>query len=193
MARARLLDEYVSPAVEQMKSIRIIGGQLAAPMFLETHIHKQGLDYQLSASGDLCVLTKTHGRISHNCLALASSAADALMIQLWGESDTASVAQPGATQSDPVRVEKPGSVTLRARTPLFHKFFENLELATESEQGRELMKLIESSCFFGDLCWKNSPGRFRRVTNTATTQNGKFAGDGRDAETAYFRNSAQAT
>ena len=143
--RARMLDEYVSPAVEEMRSIRVIGGALAAPMFLETYIHNKGLDYQLSAKGDLCVLTKTFGRISYHCLALESSAAETLMIQLWGEPDRASVEQPDNVRLCPV-------------TPLFDKFIENLELATENEQGREVMKFIEDNCFFGDLCWINRSG-----------------------------------
>ena len=148
----------VSPALEKMRSSRVIGGSLAAPMFLDTYIHNKGLEYQLSAKGDLCVLTKTFGRISYHCLALESSAAEALMLQLWGEPDKASVTQPDATQSDSVSVEKPDNVRLRAATPLFNKFFENLELATENEQGRKVMKFIEDNCFFGNLCWINCTG-----------------------------------
>ena len=33
-----------------------------------------------------------------------------------------------------------------------------LELATASEHGRELMNFIEGECFFGDLCFENSNG-----------------------------------
>jgi hypothetical protein len=143
--KARMLDEYVSSAVEEMRSIRVIGGSLKAAMFLDTYIHNKGLDYQLSVEGDLCVLTKTFGRISYHCLALESSAAEVLMIQLWGEPDKASV-------------EQPDNVRLIAATPLYDKFFENLELATENEQGQEVMKFITDNCFFGDLCWINRTG-----------------------------------
>ena len=130
-----MLDECVSPAVEEMRSIRLIGGPLAEPVFLGTYI--------LSAKGSLCVSTNTFGRISEHCLPVESSVANAMVIQLW---------------EDPVSVEKPGNVTPRAATPLFDKFFENLELAAENTQGGELMELIEANCFFGDLCSRNSTG-----------------------------------
>ena len=68
-----------------------------------------------------------------------------------------SVEQPD-TPTDPVSVEQPDAATLRACTPLCDKFFENLELATDTAQGRELMQFIQDTCFYGDLCWKNSAG-----------------------------------
>ena len=64
--KARMLDKCVSPAVEEMRTICLIGGPLAEPVFLETYIHKKNLDYNLSAKGSLCVLTNTFGRISEH-------------------------------------------------------------------------------------------------------------------------------
>ena len=55
-------------------------------------------------------------------------------------------------------LKKPGKLTFRAVTPLCDKFFENLELATENTQGRELMQFIQENCFCGKLCWINSEG-----------------------------------
>ena len=80
MAKARILDDYVCPAIGLWGS-RLIGGRLGVRI-LETQLHKKGLDYQLAASGDLCVLSNTFARTSLHCLAVDSSAADALMIQL---------------------------------------------------------------------------------------------------------------
>ena len=82
MVKARMLTEYVTPAIEEMESVCLIGGRLDEQVFLETYIHNNDLDYELSAKGDLSVLTKTFGRISCHCVALESSAAQALMIQL---------------------------------------------------------------------------------------------------------------
>ena len=70
--------------------------------------------------------------------------------------DPVSVEKPGKEAPD--SVEQAGNVTLRAVTPHCDKFFENLELTTESTQGRELMQFIRDNCFFGELCWINSNG-----------------------------------
>ena len=92
--RARILDEYFNAAEEKMESIRIIGGKLAPPRFLDSHMHKQGLNYLRSTTGDLCVLTQTldvqqprqrqSGHVFQDCFPLESSAAVGLMCQLWG-------------------------------------------------------------------------------------------------------------
>ena len=141
-ARVRLLDEYVNPAPGLLQSIRIIGGHLAAPVLPAAQMHHQGLDYQVSACRNLCVLIKTFGLITHNCFPVESSAADVLITQLWNEPDTASAVQPIQT----------GNVLLRARTPLCDKFLENLDFATESKHGLEVVKFIQDNCFFGDPC-----------------------------------------
>ena len=85
--RRRVLDEYFSSDVGDIRSIRLIGGSLAGghqthSRFLETNI-KNGLEYYFIFQGNLCVLTKAVGQISYNFTAGCCPVAEALMIELW--------------------------------------------------------------------------------------------------------------
>ena len=170
-ARKRLLAAYLSESSEQSNCIHLIGGALGPPMLLENFLCSLDLDYNVSFSGDICVLAKTSDGTSECfCFPVDYSTAHGLATHLWHK-------QASAPDSDarPVRLTPrdctprasheasdsdahPALFTLKPLTPLWDKFVLKLDLAASTGHGRQLMKFIEEQCFCGDLCYKNANG-----------------------------------
>ena len=121
-------------------------GAIGKSLFLQDYIEKEKKDYQLDKRGNLCVLTKTNDAISHISFnADWGREAESLVIQLWEGSD-----RRAGQDSDACPVD----------TPLWDKFLQHLELATDNAAGRDFIEFIQNHCFSGDLLWKDTDGNW---------------------------------
>ena len=129
-------------------------GVLGKSLFIQDYVDKKKKDYQLDHCGNLCVLTKTNGSISHISFSVDwGKETESLVIQLWEGSDT----MPLATVVGRSKVD---SDTHPVETPLWDKFLQNLELATDNTAGRNFIDFIQNHCFSGDLRWKDTDGNW---------------------------------
>ena len=121
-------------------------GALGKSLFLQDYISKEKKNYALDQCGNLCVLTKTNAGISHISFnADCEQKAETLVIQLWEDSDKHPVQD---SDKHPVH------------TPLWDKFLENLQLASDSAAGCDFIDFIQNHCISGDLLWKDSDGNW---------------------------------
>lgn len=142
---------------------RLGDGALGKSLFLQDYIEKkENKDYELDQRGNLCVLTKTNGGISHISFnADWGEKVESLVIQLWKRSGP----EPGATVDGETkafndRQANQDSDAPPVDTPLWDKFLENLQLASDNAAGRDFIEFIQNHCFSGDLLWKDADGNW---------------------------------
>ena len=121
-------------------------GALGKSLFLQDYISKEKKNYALDQYGNLCVLTKTNAGISHISFnADCEQKAETLVIQLW---DQPKKGKPAVT---PVNDRRAGQDSDKhpVHTPLWDKFLENLQLASDSAAGCDFIDFTTSSlnCF----------------------------------------------
>jgi hypothetical protein len=135
-------------------------GALGKSLFLQDYISKEKKNYELDQCSNLCVLTKTNARISHISFnADCEQKAETLVIQLWERSDQPKKVKPAVT---PVNDRRAGQDSDKhpVHTPLWDKFLENLQLASDSAAGCDFIDFIQNHCISGDLLWKDSDGNW---------------------------------
>ena len=129
-------------------------------LWLENCVSKMDFDVTMSANEDLYILPWcTTG--SMKCTALDTKGPYTLVV----EHVPSSAARPAPRPATPARPVSTSSATrpapaivLKPATPLYDKFLAALEDENHSEEASSLIRYIEQTCFFGELCYATPSG-----------------------------------